>query len=168
MNSVLTRRRSLAVLASVPALALIGRSVGAADGHDILSVRWPETGAETLFSDETLSGLPQVSFTTKTLWTEGDIEFSGPSLHSVLEAAGMPEGTQGIRLTALNDYSVTMETSLIETQAPIVANRINGAPFSVRDKGPLWIMFPFDLDIRFRSESFYALSIWQLSRIETA
>ena len=72
-----------------------------------------------------------------------------------------------IRLTALNDYSVTMETALIGPNAPIVANRIDGAPFCVRDKGPLWIMFPFDLDIRYRSESFYALSIWQVSHIES-
>ena len=72
-----------------------------------------------------------------------------------------------ILLTALNDYSVTMETALIGPNAPIVANRIDGVPFSVRDKGPLWIMFPFDLDIRYSSESFYAVSIWQLSHNES-
>jgi hypothetical protein len=167
MTFVLTRRRGLAVLASLPALALIGRSVGAAAGQDILSVRGPNAGTETLFSDEQLSALPQISFTTSTLWTEGDIEFSGPALHSVLNAANLSSGTEAIRLTALNDYSVTMERSLIEPMTPIVANRMNGSPFSVRDKGPLWVMFPFDQDIRFRSESYFALSIWQLSRIET-
>lgn len=166
MTSALTRRHSIALLAAVPALALIGRSAGATDGQDILSVRGAD--GETLFSDETLSALPQVSFSTKTLWTEGDIEFSGPALRSVLDAAGWGTGSQAIRLTALNDYSVTMDMSLIEPAAPIVANRMNGAPFSVRDKGPLWVMFPFDLDVRFRSETYYALSIWQLSHIEIA
>lgn len=166
MTSVLTRRRSLALMAGVPALALFGRSVGATDGPDILSVRG--TDAETLFSDAALSALPQVSFSTTTLWTEGEIEFSGPALRTVLEAAGLDTGPKVIRLTALNDYSVTMDMSLIEPAAPIVANRINGAPFSVRDKGPLWVMFPFDLDVRFRSETYYALSIWQLSHIDIA
>lgn len=168
MTLVLTRRRGLAVLASLPALALIGRSVGAAAGQDILSVRDTDAGTQTLFSDEGLSALPQISFTTSTLWTEGEIEFSGPALLDVLDAAGLSGDWEAIRLTALNDYSVTMERSLIEPMAPIVANRMNGTPFSVRDKGPLWVMFPFDQDIRFRSESYFALSIWQLSRIETA
>lgn len=164
MSLFLTRRRSLTLAASLPALALLGRSVGAVDDDSILTVRGPET--ETLFSDETLSTLPQISFATTTLWTEGSMEFSGPSLQSVLEAAHVPATTSTVRLTALNDYSVTIDRQLIEATAPIVANRINGAPFSVREKGPLWLMFPFDLDIRFRSESYYALSIWQLSLIE--
>lgn len=168
MTSFLSRRQSLAVMACVPALALMGRSVGADDGQSILSVRVSESGAETLFSDASLSALPQVSFATTTLWTQGSIEFSGPSLQSVLTSAGLSATTGTIRMTALNDYSVSMGLDLIEPMAPIVANRMNGAPFSVRDKGPLWVMFPFDVDIRFRSESFYALSIWQLSRIEMA
>ncbi len=164
MTSVLTRRRSLTLMAGVPALALLGQSVGAVDDNAILTVRGP--GSETLFSDEALSTLPQISFTTKTLWTEGNMEFSGPSLQSVLAAAGVPATASTIRLTALNDYSVTIDRPLIESTAPIVANRMDGAPFSVRDKGPLWLMFPFDLDMRFRSETYYALSIWQLSLIE--
>lgn len=164
MTSVLTRRRSLTLMAGVPALALMGHSVGAVDDDNILTVRGH--GSETLFSDEALSALPQISFVTKTLWTEGSMEFSGPSLQSVLSAAGLSDATSTIRLTALNDYSVTIERSLIENTAPIVANRMDGAPFSVRDKGPLWLMFPFDLEMRFRSETYYALSIWQLSLIE--
>lgn len=165
MKPVVTRRNLVTMMASIPAFAAISAHVRADADAPILSVRL--NGAEAQFSDATLSDLPQVSFSTTTLWTEGQINFTGPTLKSVLETTGAIQDVSTIRLTALNDYSVTMEMSLITQDAPIVANRLNGAPFSVRDKGPLWIMFPFDLDIRYRSESFYALSIWQLSQIES-
>lgn len=165
MKSVVTRRSLVSMMASLPAFALIGQAVRADADETILSVRLND--AEAQFTDATLSDLPQVSFSTTTLWTQGQINFAGPTLQSVLEATGAIQDVATIRLTALNDYSITMETSLIGPTAPIVANRIDGAPFSVRDKGPLWVMFPFDLDIRYRSESFYALSIWQLSHIES-
>jgi hypothetical protein len=35
----------------------------------------------------------------------------------------------------------------------------------LRDKGPLWIVFPFDSATEFQRESIYARSIWQLNRI---
>ncbi len=53
-----------------------------------------------------LEALPQVSFATSTIWTEGRITFSGPRLRDVLAQAGITEGR--IMLKALNDYAVEM------------------------------------------------------------
>ena len=36
---------------------------------------------------------------------------------------------------------------------------------TLRDKGPLWVIYPFDDDPRYRSETVYFRSIWQLNRI---
>jgi len=36
----------------------------------------------------------------------------------------------------------------------------------VREKGPLWIIYPFDATNAYRTESHYARSIWQLERID--
>jgi hypothetical protein len=36
---------------------------------------------------------------------------------------------------------------------------------SVRDKGPLWVIYPYDSD-DYRSEVIYSRSIWQLDRLE--
>ena len=44
---------------------------------------------EVVFDLATLDSLPQLQFETSTLWTEGVIAFSGPSLRSVLNAAGV-------------------------------------------------------------------------------
>jgi hypothetical protein len=127
----------------------------------------PGPGAEPVhFTDADLAALPTVTFATGTIWTEEVHEFSGPSLATVMAAAGIPEGALQVRLTALNHYSVQIELSQVEDDAPIVANRIDGAAFSVRDKGPLWIVFPYDSEARFRSETVFALSVWQLRHIE--
>jgi len=116
------------------------------------------------FSDADLLELPQVSFETSTLWTEGVQEFSGPSLKSVLEATNAGEGN--LLMSAVNDYSVEMPQDIITDDFPIIANRIDGEPFSVRDKGPLWIVFPYDSDRSLQQELVYSYSIWQLNRIE--
>jgi hypothetical protein len=36
---------------------------------------------------------------------------------------------------------------------------------SVREKGPIWMIFPYDSVEAFRTEQTYARSIWQLDRI---
>jgi hypothetical protein len=56
----------------------------------------------------------------------------------------------------------------IEKTVPIVASKIDGAPFSLREKGPLWVVFPYDQDPRYRTEAIYALSIWQLTEVHVS
>ncbi|RID92494.1 hypothetical protein D2N39_07570 [Gemmobacter lutimaris] len=68
-------------------------------------------------------------------------------------------------LLALNDYAIDVDWSKIDDQAPIIATRINGATFGVRENGPLWVIYPFDSNIRFQDEMIYASSVWQLIAI---
>jgi hypothetical protein len=77
-------------------------------------------------------------------------------------------GAEGASLSmiAVNDYKVEMPWAVMEQDTPIIANRINGEPFSIRDKGPLWVVFPYDSDPRFQTEEIYSLSIWQLNQIQ--
>ena len=116
------------------------------------------------FADADLMALPQIEFSTSTIWTNSKVSYSGPSLAAVLEVSGAPDGA--LRMTAVNDYKVDMPRAQVEPNAPIIANRINGAPFSIREKGPLWLMFPFDSDERFQTEEVYSFSIWQLTGIQ--
>jgi hypothetical protein len=37
---------------------------------------------------------------------------------------------------------------------------------SLREKGPLWIIYPFDSSPEYQTELTYSRSIWQLNRIE--
>ena len=110
-----------------------------------------------------LDELPQAEFATSTIWTEGIDVFSGPTLKVLVDFAG--GGSGDVIASALNDYKMTIPRSFIEDVAPIVATRINGRTFSVREKGPLWIIFPYDKSEQYRSELTYALSVWQLGRL---
>jgi len=118
------------------------------------------------FDRARLDDLPQQEFTTSTIWTVGDLSFSGPSLFDVLGAADVSGST--VHLVAANGYEVRMAWEEIEETVPIVATRIDGEPFSVREKGPLWIVFPYDLDPSYRTEAVYALSIWQLTDLRVS
>lgn len=158
------RRAFLSLLAGLgaglPALSRAGTAAGADDV--LLSVT--AAGGETTFDLAQLDALPQQSFATSTLWTEGVITFSGPPLRAVLQAAGIA-ADQPFRALALNDYAVSFTPSDVEDDVPIVATRMNGETFGPRRLGPLWVVYPFDRDARFRSETTYSRAIWQLKKI---
>ncbi|WP_375264525.1 molybdopterin-dependent oxidoreductase [Planktotalea sp.] len=129
--------------------------------EDILSITNGDVTVELTKAD--VAKLEQTAFETTTIWTEGKIEFSGPTLKSILELANITEGV--VSLTAINDYTIEIPVADITEEAPIVANLMNGEPFNRREKGPYWVVYPFDADKKYQQEEVYALSIWQLSSI---
>ncbi|WP_415401805.1 molybdopterin-dependent oxidoreductase [Tateyamaria sp. SN3-11] len=111
-----------------------------------------------------LDAMEQVTFDTTTIWTDGKVSFSGVPLKTLLaevDAAGTT-----VEMVALNDYKVAMPLVTLEDNAPIIATRMNGETMSVRDKGPYWVVFPYDQDPKYRTETIYAFSIWQLNRLK--
>ncbi|WP_353681595.1 molybdopterin-dependent oxidoreductase [Actibacterium sp.] len=115
------------------------------------------------FNLEDLQALPASSFQTTTIWTEGAQTFRGVSLKTLLESLDVTEGV--IHATAINDYSVTIPMTDATADGPIIAYAANGAPMSRRGKGPLWIVYPYDSDLKFQTETIYSRSIWQLDRL---
>jgi hypothetical protein len=113
------------------------------------------------FDMEMLMALPKSGFDTTTTWTEGPHRFEGVPLKAVLDAVGGTGAT--ITATALNNYSVEIPLDVIEDEVPIIAYHIDGEPFSRRDKGPLWIVFPYDAGEKYQTELVYGWSIWQLA-----
>lgn len=173
MPAAALRRATAAAFATLLAVAAAQASdpLPAPTGEVLLSV----TGAVTrtnaegvaLFDDAMLATLPQVSFTTSTIWTKDrKLTFTGPTLASILDAAGADGKT--IRARAINDYVVIFDREEIGAETPIVARLIDGAPFGVRDNGPLWVVYPYDAAPEFRSELVYARSIWQLVELTVA
>jgi hypothetical protein len=127
--------------------------------ESLLEVR-TAVGDVSLFSLAALDALPQHSFTTATTWTDGVLSFSGPPLAVVLNAAGLPQET--VLGTAANEYSANLTFPPCDDLVPIIATRIEGNLIPRRAKGPLWIVFPYDEDPRFRTPTVYGQSVWQL------
>jgi hypothetical protein len=148
---------TLAIALSAPAIAATAEEVllvvdVKGDGSDLRSL-----------TDADLLALPQVEFTTSTIWTTDPITFAGPTLAAVLESVGAADGA--LSMVAVNDYKVQMPREIVAQDAPIIANRMNGEPFTIRNKGPLWLVFPFDSSTAYQTEEIYSYSIWQLTRI---
>jgi len=120
-------------------------------------------GSSKVFTFEELEALPQTTFETETIWTDGDQEFTGVSLAALLREADVDGET--LRMTALNDYAVEMPMDEIGDEFPIVAIRLNGDTISVRDKGPFWIVYPFDSAPEYQTETTFSRSVWQLKAL---
>jgi hypothetical protein len=152
----------------VPYLALVlFVSLSTIPAHSIcaseLTIMTSNTDSGIVLTDEDLQELPQVNITTDTPWTETAMTYQGPTLWSVLEKTDLI--SNDLNLVALNDYSIRLNSDRITQEWPIIARLKNGKPMSVREKGPYWLMFPFDENKELQTETFYALSIWQLSKI---
>ncbi len=146
------------------AILAIGTSLSAQPPQSTLSVSLLQSGQEPIaLTLGALDAMEQEQFTTTTIWSEGDSTFSGVPLKALLASLGVVSGT--VEAIALNDYSVSIPVDELEDDVPIVATRTNGATMSVREKGPFWIVYPYDRDARFRSETAYSRSIWQLNRL---
>lgn len=138
-----------------PGLAVVLTVSGAIAGADADGV--------VQFSLADLAALGEVEFSTSTIWTEGVVTFTGVPLSRVLDHVGATGGT--LVLTALNDYSASKPASEVEPEAPLIAYLRDGVAMPVRDKGPLWVVYPYDASPAYQSEIVFSRSVWQLARI---
>lgn len=116
------------------------------------------------FDLDMLKALDATQITTDTNWTEGVHTFTGVRLDVLLDHVKAEGST--IAAVAINDYSVEIPTSDATEGGPILAYAIDDQPMSRRDKGPLWVIYPYASSSKFRSEVIYSRSIWQLDRME--
>ena len=115
------------------------------------------------FDEAMLKDLGVTSFKTSTVWTEGISEFTGVSLLTLVEKLQIKAKT--LNMYAVNDYAVDVPLSDAVADGPIIAYAIDGKPMSVRDKGPLWLIYPYDAQKDYQTETTFTRSIWQLVRI---
>ena len=111
-----------------------------------------------------LESLDPVEFKTTTIWTEGPQSFRGVPLSRLISEL-RAEGTT-ILASALNDYTVEIPVTDAVEGGPILAFEQNGERLSVRDKGPLWIVYPYDSTPDYQTVVIYARSIWQVAHLE--
>lgn len=100
---------------------------------------------------------------TTTSWTQGVATFEGVELARLLQAV-KASGTV-LRVQALNDYQADIPLSDVERWNPILAMRQDGKDLQIRDKGPLWVIYPWsehpEIDLTLTNPR----SVWQVRRI---
>lgn len=89
--------------------------------------------------------------------------FDGVPLRAILERVG-GKGS-AIRASALNDYSIDIPWDDLKYD-PLIAMSADGQLLKVRDKGPLWIVYPRDEYSALRNNIHDSRWVWQLNRLQ--
>lgn len=111
-----------------------------------------------------LDRLGRKIISTSTPWTDGTQEFGGVLVRDVLDAAGARGET--VDAIALNDYSYTIRIKDFRDYPVLIASTLNGEPMRVRDKGPLWIIYPMDQFKELRKPEIEYRMVWQLRTLD--
>ena len=107
-------------------------------------------------------GLSELALKT-TPWTDGEQVFNGVLASKVLDAVGASGSV--IVARALNDYQIKIPLSDFTEYPVLFALKQNGRYMRVRDKGPIWIVYPKTSFPELDTEEINDRWIWQLSHI---
>jgi hypothetical protein len=148
--------------------ALDARPIGEPSGPVVLTVTGSVTepgGDHTIrFDLAMLQALGITTLRTSTAWTTGEMEFEGVLARDLLEAVGA-DGREVVA-TALNDFVATIPVEELYRYPVLFAFKMNGEYLKVRDKGPLWIVYPRDQYPELRNSMVDKKWVWQLAEIE--
>ena len=120
-------------------------------------------GAARNFTIRQLESLEMATIETSTPWHDGKVKFEGVPLRRLIEHVGASGKTAAI--FALNSYRTEIPLSDFTRYPVILATKQDGIHMPVSDKGPLFIVYPFDASKELKSELFYSRSAWQVRRI---
>jgi hypothetical protein len=111
-----------------------------------------------------LVALGEQSFTTSHSWADKPTTFTGVPVARLLDAVGA-QGTK-IRAVAVNNYSVELDVAEMRRYPVLLAMKADGVDLQLRDRGPLWIVYPRDNHRELRDERHNFKWIWQLRSLE--
>jgi hypothetical protein len=116
------------------------------------------------FDRAMLMALEQGSIVTQNPWSDGMNTYAGPTGQALMAAVGAQGNT--LVLTALNDYSAEMPRSDIDEFGLVFATHINAEQLRIRDRGPLFVIYPFTDQPSLNAERYHNRSVWQVNRID--
>lgn len=138
------------------------------EGPVVLTVtgRISRTNAEgrALFDRDMLAALGTRRLTTTTPWTIDLQQFDVVSLEDLLQAVGASGNL--VFASAINDYNSEIPVSDATADGAMIAFRHNGRDMHLREKGPLWLIYPYDTNSAYLSDVYMTRSIWQLEQLE--
>lgn len=115
------------------------------------------------FDRDALIALGLEKLETETHFTKGMQSFDGVRLTALLNAVGA-DGTI-LTATGLDGYSVDIPIEDAARFNVFLALNWNGAVMKVRNKGPVWIVYPISQFPEVNTEVYSARSVWQLKTL---
>ncbi|WP_160000478.1 molybdopterin-dependent oxidoreductase [Roseomonas sp. 18066] len=124
-------------------------------------IRRPPQG-EREFTLAQLEALGLTSYRTVTPWDRGLRNFSGVPLARLLEAVECLGSF--LDAEAINRYTTSIPVADAQLGA-FIATRLEGQPMRVRDRGPLWLLYPWSDRPELDRSLYHERAIWQLRHI---
>jgi len=118
---------------------------------------------KAVFDLASLEKLGLVSFQTTSPWYDGRTTFEGVPMQKLMDFVGAKGSV--VKVTALNDYTTEIPLSDFKEYNVILALKINGKYMRIRDKGPLFVVYPYDSIPELNNKIYYSRSAWQVSRM---
>ncbi len=115
------------------------------------------------FDRAMLESLGLVTVETTTPWHEGKVKFEGVSMDKLMKLVGATG--ERVMVVALNDYTTEIPMEDFAKFNVILAIKRNGEYMPVRDKGPLFVIYPYDSNPDLKTQTYYARSAWQVAKI---
>lgn len=174
MARTISRRAALTCAFAAPLGSLVSPAHASAlrqpQGKVVLTISGKiantNAGATAIFDVAMLEELGTNGFSTTTPWYNGPVNFEGVLMAQLLDHVGAT-GTK-VTAQALNDYSTDIPVDDFRSFNAILALKRDGAYMPVRDKGPLFIVYPYDSDPALKHQRYYSRSAWQVARLVVA
>jgi len=120
-------------------------------------------GDAAVFDRSMLEALGIDGFETMTPWYNRPVRFDGVRMRRLLQAVGA-SGTS-VTAVALNNYTTDIPSTDFERYGVLLAMKRDGVDMPVSDKGPLFIVYPYDSEPELKSQLFYSRSAWQVAEL---
>ena len=118
----------------------------------------------TKFDRPMLEALGTSGLETTTPWYNGAVRFEGVRMDRLMQEIGATGKT--LIVYAINDYSVEVPVDDFSKFNVILALKRDGKYMSVRDKEPLFMVYPYDSMPELQHQRYYSHSVWQIVRSE--
>ncbi|CAN0655243.1 molybdopterin-dependent oxidoreductase [Nitratireductor aquimarinus] len=109
-----------------------------------------------------LEKLKSAKIKTSTPWFDNEVEFEGALMTELMKLV-QADGKEVV-VTALNDYQAPVPIADFAAHGTILAYKRDGEYMPVSDKGPLFIIYPYDSSPELNTQKYYSRSVWQIRR----
>lgn len=117
------------------------------------------------FDISLLESLEQIEITTHNPWFVGNNRYYGPLGRALIKAVGAEDATY-MKISSINGFIAEIPLSDFIEYDVIFALKKNGHYQRIRDRGPIFTIYPFDQHPHLNTEMHYNRSVWQIKTIE--
>ena len=142
-------------------LSLASISAFAGSGDVVLTIDGGVAGGKAIeLTVADLEALGSATIRTGTPWDDQVVTFEGVPMRALMDKVGA--AGEDLAIVALNNYRTEVPLADFAKYDVILALKKDGAYMPVSDKGPLFVVYPFDAHPELKTELYYGRSAWQV------